>query len=40
MLGTYQQHLESQLAGIRSAGTYKRERVIVTPQGTTIRVEC
>ena len=38
MLGTYQQHLESQLAGIRSAGTYKRERVIVTPQGTTIRV--
>jgi glycine C-acetyltransferase len=38
MLGTYQQHLESQLAAIRSAGTYKRERVIVTPQGTTIRV--
>ena len=38
MLGNYQQHLESQLAGIRSAGTYKRERVIVTPQGTIIRV--
>ena len=27
-----------QLAGIRSAGTYKNERVIMTPQGTTIRV--
>ena len=38
MLGTYQQHLESQLAGIRSAGTYKNERVIVTPQGAAIRV--
>src|ERR1039457_5936236 len=31
-------HLEDQLADIRSAGTYKRERVIITPQGTTIRV--
>ncbi len=31
-------HLDSQLAGIRAAGTYKRERVIVTPQGTVIRV--
>ncbi len=34
----FKEHLEAQLAGIRSAGTYKRERVIVTPQGTTIRV--
>src|SRR5579862_1640925 len=31
-------HLSGQLASIRAAGTYKRERVIVTPQGTTIRV--
>jgi glycine C-acetyltransferase len=31
-------HVQAQLEGIRSAGTYKRERVIVTPQGTTIRV--
>jgi len=38
MQTNYKQHLESQLAGIRSAGTYKRERVIVTPQGTTLRV--
>jgi glycine C-acetyltransferase len=34
----YQKHLQEQLAGIRAAGTYKNERVIVTPQGTTIRV--
>jgi len=34
----FQTHVQSQLAGIREAGTYKRERVIVTPQGTTIRV--
>src|SRR6188768_1068159 len=34
----FQTHVLSQLAGIRDAGTYKRERVIITPQGTTIRV--
>ncbi|HTI72933.1 MAG TPA: glycine C-acetyltransferase [Candidatus Limnocylindria bacterium] len=38
MFGAFQQHLASQLDGIRSAGTYKNERVIQTPQGTTIRV--
>lgn len=38
MLGNYQQHLQTQLADIRAAGTYKNERVIMTPQGTTIRV--
>ena len=31
-------HLAQQLDGIRAAGTYKRERVIATPQGTMIRV--
>lgn len=35
---TFAAHLERQLDGIRSAGTYKNERVILTPQGTTIRV--
>src|SRR6266704_2756715 len=30
--------ISSQLEEIRAAGTYKRERVIVTPQGTMIRV--
>lgn len=38
MLGAFQTHLQTQLDGIRAAGTYKHERVIMTPQGTTIRV--
>jgi glycine C-acetyltransferase len=38
MLDTFKRHLEQQLADIHAAGTYKRERVINTPQGTTIRV--
>ncbi len=38
MTTSFQQHVSSQLAEIRAAGTYKRERVITTPQGTTIRV--
>ena len=38
MFGTFQQHVRQQLDDIRAAGTYKNERVIVTPQGTTIRV--
>ena len=31
-------HLSNQLTEIRAAGTFKNERVILTPQGTTIRV--
>ena len=38
MFGSFQANLEQQLSGIRAAGTYKNERVIITPQGTTIRV--
>jgi len=38
MFGSFQQHLTGQLSDIRAAGTYKNERVIVTPQGATIRV--
>jgi glycine C-acetyltransferase len=38
MLGSYQDYLHSQLAQIRAAGTEKRERVLVTPQGTMVRV--
>jgi glycine C-acetyltransferase len=34
----FQDHLSKELELIRAAGTYKRERVIMTPQGTTIRV--
>ena len=38
MYSAFQKHISSQLAEIRGAGTYKSERVITTPQGTTIRV--
>src|SRR5512135_3280674 len=34
----FRTHIQHQLDGIHSAGTYKRERVIITPQGSTIRV--
>src|SRR5438876_545073 len=38
MYKSFHQHVSQQLEEIRAAGTYKRERVIITPQGTTIRV--
>lgn len=38
MPSAFQQYLSDQLAALRAAGTYKTERVIVTPQGTTVRV--
>src|SRR5512137_1687967 len=38
MNDTFRTHIQNQLESIRTAGTYKRERVIMTPQGTTIRV--
>jgi glycine C-acetyltransferase len=38
MQKAFAEYLESQLASIHAAGTYKTERVITTPQGTTIRV--
>ncbi len=38
MNDTFLTHIQSQLDSIRVAGTYKRERVIITPQATTIRV--
>jgi glycine C-acetyltransferase len=38
MYGSYQPFISQQLREIRQAGTYKSERVIVTPQGSTIRV--
>jgi glycine C-acetyltransferase len=38
MQPAFQQYLQNQLGEIRAAGTYKNERVIMTPQGTTIRV--
>src|SRR6266851_765528 len=38
MSQAFKEFVESQLGAIRAAGTYKNERVILTPQGTTIRV--
>jgi glycine C-acetyltransferase len=38
MIEEFKQHLDAQLSANRQAGTYKNERVIMTPQGTTIRV--
>ena len=38
MDANFTKHLKTQMDGIRSAGTYKTERVIATPQGATIRV--
>src|SRR5438552_10687376 len=38
MYNSFRKHVSQQLDEIRAAGTYKRERVIMTPQGTTIRV--
>jgi len=38
MFAAYKPHVQQALADIRTAGTYKSERVIVTPQGATIRV--
>ncbi len=32
----FQSHLTAQLDGIRAAGTYKRERTLTTPQGSTV----
>src|SRR5512137_2176862 len=38
MNDTFRTHIQNQLDSIRTAGTYKRERVILTPQGAAIRV--
>jgi len=37
MIPAFQNHLTAQLESIRAAGTYKRERVLSTPQGTLVR---
>lgn len=39
MYGAFQQHVEQQLAEIRSAGLFKGERVISTPQQAHVAVE-
>ncbi|MDX9726843.1 MAG: glycine C-acetyltransferase [Bacteroidales bacterium] len=39
MYSEFQKHLEQTLAGIREAGLYKNERVIVSPQGAEITLD-
>ena len=39
MYSKFQQHLQNELQGIKDAGLYKNERVIVTPQSSDIEVE-
>ncbi len=36
---SFKKHLTTQLAAIRDAGTYKSERVLTTPQGSTVRAD-
>lgn len=38
MYGAFKEHLKKQLVDIKSSGLYKNERIIVTPQGSDIRV--
>ena len=38
MYGTFQQYLEKEIEAIKTAGLYKKERVITTPQGADIKV--
>ncbi|MDR1224409.1 MAG: glycine C-acetyltransferase [Tannerella sp.] len=38
MYGNYQQFVKQELAGIESAGLYKQERIIKTPQKANIRI--
>ncbi|MFV0538687.1 MAG: glycine C-acetyltransferase, partial [Dysgonomonas sp.] len=35
---SFQKHLQNELADIKSAGLYKNERIITSPQGAEIRV--
>ena len=39
MYGKFKDHLEKELQDIKDAGLYKKERIIVTPQGAEIEVE-
>ena len=38
MLGKFQQQIQDELATIKEAGLFKKERVITTAQGASIRV--
>ncbi len=38
MYGIYQQHLQAELKSIEEAGLFKKERIIETPQGASVKV--
>ena len=38
MLGKFQKQIQDELANIKEAGLYKKERIITNPQGASIRV--
>ena len=38
MYGKFQEHLQSQLNEIEQNGLFKKERVIITPQGASVKV--
>ncbi len=39
MYTDFQQHLSAELQSIREAGLYKNERIITTPQSSSIRLQ-
>ncbi len=39
MIGKLEKQLQDELAGIRDAGLYKEERIIVSPQGAEVKVD-
>lgn len=39
MIGKLEQQLQQELAEIREAGLYKEERIIITPQGSEVKVD-
>lgn len=39
MYGTFQQHLQAQLTEIEENGLFKKERIIITPQGASVKVQ-
>ncbi len=39
MYGNFQQHLQGQLDEIEANGLFKKERVIITPQGASVKVQ-
>lgn len=39
MYGKYQQFIQKEIEGIKDSGLYKKERIITTPQGASVKVD-